>query len=204
MNRVLASCLMAAAIAVFLAGCEHNSGVNHDEEAAATGSAGFSISPASVELDAGAGHTAFTVNGGEPPFVWSVSDTSLGSISASPTTARTVTYTPAQSGKSGVNAVGVTDAKDWIATATVVQGDALTVTLSTGSISTNVSHKVTATVVGGTAPYSWSASDGLLGTISSSSGNTATYTSHKGRTGTLFIIAEDEYGWTGHAELVQQ
>ncbi len=125
MNRLLLSCFMAGAVAVFLAGCEHNSGVSHDEEGQASGSSVFSISPATVEIDADTGHAAFTVNGGEPPFVWSVSDSSLGDIFASTTTARTVTYTPDPSAKSGVNAVGVTDSEDWVATATVIQGDAL-------------------------------------------------------------------------------
>ncbi len=204
MNRLLVLALVASITGSFMAGCEHNSGVSGSDGASGSGSSVFAISPSTVELDAGAGHTTFTVNGGESPFVWSVSDSSLGDVSASTTTARTVTYTPDQSGKSGVNAVGVTDAQDWIATATVIQGDALTVTLSASSISTNTTQKVTATVQGGTAPYSWSVMNGSLGTISGSGGNTATYTSRKGRTGTNYLTAEDKYGWTGQAELAQQ
>lgn len=190
-------------IVFFIVACENNSGVDSNNDGGNSSGAALSITPSSVELDPDTGHTTFTVNEGEAPFIWSVSDAALGTVSATNTTSRTVTYTPV-SGKSGVNTVGVTDSQGWIASASIIQGDKLTVTLSDTTISTNASQTVSATVDGGTAPYSWSVSDGTLGSISSASGNTAIYASTKGEAGTNLIRVEDQYGWLGYAEVTQQ
>jgi hypothetical protein len=185
------------------AGCENNSDVEDSADGAGPAAVGLSIDPVSVALDPDSGHTAFTISGGDPPFRWSVSDSSLGAVSPTSTVARTASYRPV-AGQNGVNIVSVMDSGDSIVTATVVQGDEMEVSLSTASISTNVAHSVTATVQGGTSPYSWSVSDGSLGFISAASGNTATYRSHAGQAGANFIQAEDQFGWTAQAEITQQ
>jgi len=117
-----------------LTGCENNSDVEGDN--GEPGSESMRISPTSVDLSTNGTYAVFTVVAGVPPFWWSVSDETLGTLSGTgagassttngttnvtaSTTTQTVTYTR-KPDKGGVNTIRVQDHRGWSATAVVIQ-----------------------------------------------------------------------------------
>ncbi len=99
---------MGSALVILLCSCEdssedyqYNRDVNIEP---------LTISPAEVTLTTEETFTVLTAVGGTPPFSWSVSDSSLGSLPDS--NAATVTYTR-KSAAYGANVVTVTDNNKW-------------------------------------------------------------------------------------------
>lgn len=201
-------CLTAALTAIFCfwfgTGCENNSDV--DEADTGSDSPEFTISPSAVVLESYQSNAVFTVKGGIPPYAWSVSDSSLGTISGADTNSQgqTVNYARTGAGE-GVNTVRVQDSRGWTASAlvTVNVEDDLTisptiVTLTTANEATNF------TAAGGIAPYSWSADNSSLGTISHAGGTTATYTRNGTVEGRNTVRIHDTQGLSAAATVVQQ
>ncbi len=95
--------------AFLFVGCEDDGGTN---------GASFSIQPSRVTLSSNDLTVVLMVSGGHSPYTWSVSDTSIGSLSGS---GERVTYT--RTDKNGVNTVTVVDDDAWRATAVITQED---------------------------------------------------------------------------------
>ena len=109
-------CLLALGVMLFFAaGCEDNAVPDTLNEADPVGA--LTITPsASIGLDET--YAVFTARGGTPPYSWTISDTSLGSIPQ--TDASTITYT--RSGTTlGANTITVIDRNSWAATAVINQ-----------------------------------------------------------------------------------
>jgi len=106
-------------------GCENNSDVDSGDSGtpseAEMNAAGFGLSPSGVHLGSNETVAAFTVQNGEPPYQWSLTDTNSGSlVVASPFTPE-VRYKRASVTTDGANAVSVRDNRGWTASALVVQ-----------------------------------------------------------------------------------
>lgn len=179
---------------VLFSGCESADGVD-----------GLAIDPSSVSLTPAGGSnsvvfkaTLNVTNRLAYPLEWSVSDGSLGSISAS--TADSAVYK--STGKNGSNVVKARDQYGNEGVATVNQGSdsyALTLAASPSSLSAGT-NSCTVTVTGGYPPYRWSVSDSSLGRISGS-GSSVMYTSLKA--GSNAIICRDEYGVSASITITQ-
>lgn len=118
------STCIAMMLAVMLVSCE-----NDDEPAvynATPNVAGMSISPAQATLNFGETYIVFTASGGTPPYSWSVSDQSMGTITNVPFA--TITYTRTTSAN-GANIIRVNDSNQWTAEAIIIQ------TASTNNVS---------------------------------------------------------------------
>jgi len=200
MRNVLHICLTVMlficfiAGAVFFLGCESADGVD-----------GLTIDPSSVSLTpaGGSNSVVFTATPNSTnqltyPLEWSVSDGSLGSISA--TTANSAVYK--STGKNGSNVVKAKDQYGNEGVATVDQGsDSYTLTLaaSPSSLSSGT-NSCTVTVTGGYGSYRWSVSNSSLGTISGS-GSSVMYTSSG--PGSNAITCRDEYGVSASITITQ-
>lgn len=189
MKKAVFSCLMVILPFVLLnaclfSGCEPAEGLD-----------GLTINPSSATLTPSTSNTViFTVaqvitNELAYPIEWSVSDGSLGSITAS--TANSAVYK--STGKNGNNTIKAKDQYGNEGVATVTQtSDSYTLTLTASPSSLNSTSTVcTVTVSGGVAPYSWSVSDSSAGSISGS-GSSVMYTAS--RAGSNAITVTDEYG----------
>ena len=100
-------------------GCEDNAASdNYNETVSVTA---LRVTPVSVSLGSSDTYAVFVAQGGSPPYSWSVSDSSLGTVSD--TSAATVTYTRIGSTLGG-NEVYVSDNNGWAAAAIVLQTDA--------------------------------------------------------------------------------
>jgi len=110
-------CLLVCGLVLFFAaGCEDNAVPDTLNEADPVGA--LTISPSSASIGEGVTFAVFTANGGTPPYSWSISDTSLGSIPQ--TDAGTITYT--RSGTTlGANTITVVDRNHWAAAAVINQ-----------------------------------------------------------------------------------
>ncbi|OGV66896.1 MAG: hypothetical protein A2283_23085 [Lentisphaerae bacterium RIFOXYA12_FULL_48_11] len=200
MRKIVHFCSLAVIAAslifagVFLSGCESADGVD-----------GLTLDPSSVSLTPGGGSNSVvftaalnTTNELAYPLEWSVSDGSLGSISAS--TANSAVYR--STGKNGSNVVKAKDQYGNEGVATVNQGSdsyELSLSASPGSLSSGT-NSCTVTVTGGYAPYRWSVSDSSLGEISGS-GSSVMYTSFG--PGSNAIICRDEYGMSVSISITQ-
>ncbi|MEM7392960.1 MAG: hypothetical protein AAF492_11500 [Verrucomicrobiota bacterium] len=86
----------------------------------------FRIEPSARFMGAGNDFTTFQVVGGNPPFTWSMEDTSLGLLNGTAdgapveTDVRTVNYSRASSTTDGANTIVVVDAGGNRASATVI------------------------------------------------------------------------------------
>lgn len=81
----------------------------------------FRISPSAAAIYDDTAVVVFSVVGGEAPFAWSVSDTSLGTVTPTTSLTREVNYRPTgTTGREGVNTVRVTDHKGNAASASLV------------------------------------------------------------------------------------
>jgi hypothetical protein len=99
-----------------LLGCEDNNTPDTFGTAPAVGV--LSISPPSATLDSTNTYAVFEAHGGTPPYSWSVSDSSLGSIPN--TSASVITYTRVASA-AGANVLTVEDRNRWTASAVINQ-----------------------------------------------------------------------------------
>ena len=136
----------------------------------------ISISPTSVSLNSNKVTQVFTASGGTGSYTWTLSSTNYGSISSSGNQA---TFTA--SGEAGTTTITVTDTNGASASATATYtgtsstSSSLAVSPASATLS-GVQNTVVFTASGGTSPYSWYVSSTILGSLSSSSGTTVTYT----------------------------
>lgn len=181
-------------VAVLIAGAVVFSGCEE-----ATGLQGLTITPNSVTLTTGTNTVVFKVTGGvsndlQLPFMWSVSDSSLGTIIAS--SGYTATYK--RTDNNGENLVTVIDQYDNEGYATVdqtVEQYSLTLT-ATNTTLTAANNTTTITAEGGEAPYSWWVrSEGLGAVISGGSSDTAVYAAYAA--GVNVVHCEDANGVLG-------
>ena len=187
MKRIMLSSLVTSALLaplfLLMAGCE---------EGDLTGEV-FRVEPSQVTLMEVDTTVVLQAVGGEEPFTWTVSDGSLGSVTGS---VRTVTYT--RTAKNGANTVQVTDNRQWMASALVIQAKEavdLAITPANASLSTNGLQAVF-TAAGGVQPYVWSCGNDS-GKIYSTGPNQAVYT--RVNSGPNTVIVFDD---VGHVALV--
>ena len=162
-------------------------------------SSSLKISPSATTLTGNDDTVSLTASGGSSPYSWTVSSTTLGSVSA--TTGSTVTYTSKK--VAGTATITVTDDDDNSATATVTySGSSSSSDLKispSGTLNFNTNYIIQVfTATGGNDPYTWNVSSTNFGTLSASSGSQVTYTS-KFVGGTNYITVTDEDGvkaWT--------
>lgn len=109
----LAMLSMTAITAVsLLCSCENNSDTVDSDQLNSAG-ATFALTPESAVIGTNTTIVTFHIEGGEPPFRWSMSDATLGSLTGTTNgTSRYVNYHPVD-GAVGVNIVRVTDKKAW-------------------------------------------------------------------------------------------
>ena len=196
----IATSLLACCAGFFLVGCENNSDAPGD---GANSTAQFYVSPPAVALESFENTVVLTVNGGSATFIWTVSDASLGIINGldanSSTDSRSVNYQRVGTAE-GANTIRVQDSNGWIAHATVTTGLDGVLIVSPATVTlTGATVTQAFTVQGGMQPYSWSVSDGSLGTITLVSGTTATYTRLVGVTGVNTIHVTDLQGLSAYA-----
>jgi len=119
------------------------------------------VSPASASVVVG-DSVQFTASGGSVPYVWTVTDAAIGSISANGTfTAFTV----------GVTQLTATDANGVQSPpALVTVNDTATVTITPNTASVGVGQTVTFAASGGSAPYSWRSNDPTIASINAITG----------------------------------
>lgn len=173
-NSFPRGCAILALLMAGIFGCDNNSNVNNPDNGG--GGTGFVIVPSAVQLGYDDQTASFSVQGGDAPMIWSVSDSGLGSVTDTDT--RFVNYS--RSGISeGVNEITVEDAFGRTARATVVQdneGDNGPLGISpAGAILQAVSNSVTFTARGGIPPYQWKLIDNSLGTLSNNGQSAVNY-----------------------------
>lgn len=193
--RTLASILLFT----LAAGCENGSSPNKAGDPGTDPNASVTISPSAARLDA-SGEAQLTVNGGEAPFTWSVSNPGLGSVTSPSPNSRTATYRRSGLG-SGVNTVTVRDNLAETGRASIVV-DNLAISPQGATIASNITSQAFS-VQGGTPPFSWGVSDTSLGTIASTGERTATYIRRTGA-GTNLVIVRDSLGIETKTQLTQQ
>lgn len=173
-----------ALAACLLAGCEDD-GIKATDE--------FRVSPSEVTMPVDQFTAVLTVEGGIRPYDWSVSDTSLGTLTGAEGDAdQQVTYT--RTDKNGRQVVTVQDSQGWFAsaiidqiTATPTSETALAISPSQVTVaSTNGS--VVLTAIGGQGTYEW----GLVapqpnGAISQYTGPMTIYTSTNSTTDQIWL-----------------
>lgn len=114
------TCGLAALVLAFgLAACEENSKNTEDGEGEAP-EVFFRIDPQQATIGSNTLVVTFTAYDGQPPYEWTLSDGTLGSLSASGGLSAVVNYTPA-AGQTGANTLRVTDANGWSASAVIEQ-----------------------------------------------------------------------------------
>lgn len=153
------------------------------------------ITPGSGELSTDKAYELkFQATGGAPPYSWSVSSTSLGTINGS----GLYTSKPVP----GNNTVVVVDQNGSSASANVNQTSVavpdLKITPSSGELSTDKAYELKFQATGGTPPYSWSVSSSSLGTVN----NSGLYTSRP-VPGNNTIVVTDGRGSVASASVRQ-
>lgn len=171
----------------------------------------ISISPSGCNIAAGQSR-AFTANGGRD-YKWSVSNPSLGYLSASSGT--TVRYTAtSESGTQTITVTGtaegiesgmLTVVKDCEATATVNQGGSTAVNISGPSTILPGGAPVVLSVSGGDSEgYKWRLSDGSIGSLNRTSGTSVAYTANPGTSGKVQTITVSSGTDSGTLTIVHQ
>ena len=193
--------LALAVLVAAASGCDINSSVAGDEDS--DGGGDFFITPKSVSLGFDESQATFSVTGGDMPLEWSLSDESLGSLSA--TDGRIANYSRAGVSE-GVNEIKVVDVIGRTARAVVVQDDTVEagppVISPARSRIAEAGGSVTLIVNRGAPPYSWSMSDASLGSLSNTSQPSVNY--HRNATaGVNTIFVTDSAGETGSATVEQ-
>ncbi len=107
MRGIITLTVLALAATMALSGCDDDSGVRGRS---------FTIDPGRATLSFESKTLILRAVGGEPPYVWSVSDPTLGAVSSD---SHTVTYT--RTPLVGVNTVRVVDGQGWKAEMVVYQ-----------------------------------------------------------------------------------
>lgn len=133
----------------------------------------LSISPSSVSLSTNDTTQDFTVSGGTAPYRWTATG---GTVS--PSEGSTVTFTTAYTDGS----VSVIDANSNSASATITYTASGVSDLSISPTTLNLNSATyigTFKATGGDGSYTWMVLDSTLGYLSSSNGNSVTYTSKK-------------------------
>ncbi len=104
----------------------------------------------------------FSANGGSAPYVWSVADSNIGSVSA------TGNFTGLAIGVTRVNATDANGVRSGDATVSV--SETAVIRISPNTVSLRVGESVTLSASGGNAPYSWVSNSPGVVTINASSG----------------------------------
>ena len=117
---------LACITAFYFAGCEDNA---EEEDLHTANATSLVVQPASATLRDG-DYVIFTATGGTMPYHWSVSDSSLGTVTN--TQASVVTYRRNESAV-GVNQVIVSDQNGWVSFGVVNQLAAISNAASTNS-----------------------------------------------------------------------
>jgi hypothetical protein len=153
-----------------------------------------SIAPARSRISEADGSVTLTVNGGFPPYTWSVSDDALGILSN--TTQPAVNYHRIGAA-AGVNTIFVTDSVGKSASATVEQPEvsepqdpALRVNPSRVEIA-QPDGAVTLLASGGVPPYQWSVIDASLGILSNTDQSAVNYRRNGAAAGTNVVELRD-------------
>ena len=186
---LLASGVIAIFVFITMTGCE--------EDGANSGDV-FRIEPSEVTLSSDEGSTSLHVVGGTPPYTWSVSDTTLGTVASN---GEAVTYIRTK--MTGVNVVSVRDSKGWSASAHIYQTDKPSepsITPATATLE-NDGDKIVFTGSGGTGPYRWSVADETRGKVSYKAWSQALYTRLKA--GNNSVILTDSEGHRAVAQIIQ-
>lgn len=128
-------------------GCESSDSEGNEE---------FHIDPADAVATESSPTVVLTAVGGYEPYTWSVSDSSLGTLTGG---GESVTY--ARTGGNGANTVSVIDGHGWTASATISQQDGPPVVISPSvpTVSTNA-NSLAFTADGGSGSYSWTTTVG--------------------------------------------
>lgn len=201
--RWMGTCAALALVFAAIAGCENNSDVITTDDG--EGSGAFVILPSAVQLGFDDTTAAFSVQGGDAPMDWSVSDDDLGEVTD--TEERVVNYVR-KGTTQGVNEITVRDAIGRSARATVVQdneGDAGPLSISPpGAIIQAVSNVVTFTAKGGIPPYSWKLIDSSLGALSNTSQSSVNYQRTAEGPGENVLELTDSQGTLATATILQR
>jgi hypothetical protein len=214
----LLPCLLASAALVMLAGCEGSGSTNEDNSGAEQyfktnpytsaprtdpGAAELTIDPPSYIVSYKQQHVIFTVAGGEGSYHWGVSMPQNGSISAGG--ANQAVYIVANV---GVNTIQVQDDAGHYGAAYIVTSSTNIGVLAVSPTSITLSGAslyASFTVSGGTPPYTWTAGNVKLGTVSYSAGTSylASYTAVAGAYGQNVITVTDSDGLLASAAITQ-
>ncbi len=112
--------ILAVGLLVFAIGCENNSDTRSEAGDSGTG---FSVAPSAVSLGTPGDVIVLAVSGGAPPFTWTVSEATLGTITGldgnNQTRNQLVNYRPTAGMMAGVNTVTVQDTHGNRANATI-------------------------------------------------------------------------------------
>ena len=156
-------------------------------EGAAAAALTLTANPASLTEDNQ--RSILTVQGGTPPYSWSVANTALGALQSGSSTAASRVYIRTRAGD---NSVTVRDVDRSAANVIITQPSvALTVTATPASLAKN-GDKSIVTVSGGTAPYTWSVQDVALGHLVSTAGSSVAYV--RDRPGENVLTVSDSAG----------
>ena len=109
--------LLGAGLLFSVTGCSDDDD-DDSSTPANTNEAQFAVSPSAATLGTNQTTVIFTAEGGTAPYIWSVSDTSLGTVAAG--NGASATYTR-QGAAEGINVITVTEGHNWRAQAQVVQ-----------------------------------------------------------------------------------
>lgn len=206
MKKSVLALWRAAALAAVCAlppGCDNNSEVVSEDDGG--GETGFAIVPSAVNLAAGESRATFTVQGGDAPMAWAVSDSSLGQITNSD--GRFVNYARAGATE-GLNEVSVTDAVGRTARAVIVQDNRGTdgpLQISpAGAILHTVDQTVTLTARGGVPPYHWTLIDNNIATLSNTGQSAVNYRRTSQAPGTNVVELRDAQNTLATATLVHR
>lgn len=187
---------MVIALSSFLllvAGCDSSSDSSSD----------LAVTPGSITVNAAAAtNINFTASGGTPPYTWSVTAASIGTVAGDDTNA---VYTPYAG--LGLNGVVVTDADSNSVTATVTQGyettsQGLTIMPASIVVSASVTNSIAFTVSGSNPPYIWAVSNTSLGVLNGVN-NSAVYTTYA-LTGENAVVVSDLMSNSVSATIIQE
>ncbi|NQU41212.1 MAG: hypothetical protein HQ523_14780 [Lentisphaerae bacterium] len=200
--------LMAALFLTTVIGCDEN------EDAINGTIATLLLSPSEAAVNqwthAEQQPLTLDVQGGAPPFAWSLSDGTLGTLNhGDDPYARFAVYTAAV-GKEGLNVIQVSDSNGWQAHARILQ-ETFSITLAGSSSTapnvatlTGTNEQIQVTVGGGVLPLQWTVTDLALGNILGTESRVTLYTRAGAATGLNVIRVSDSQGLSVDATILQQ
>lgn len=153
------------------------------ENSDSTANADFYIDPANAVATVSSPTVVLTAVGGIEPYTWTVSDSSLGTVTGS---GPTVTY--ARTGGNGANTVTVTDERGWTVSASISHEDGPPVVISPSvtTASTNA-NSLAFSADGGSGSYSWTTT---AGSVAPATGSATVLTLSAG-TEQVFVTVSD-------------